>query len=454
MRRFLTSLTFLVLAACTTSETTRRAGPEIALPPMKTFTASAPRRTGKSNAQIARDFMDLTFTLENGEKMQRFTRFEGPVTVRVSGATPPSLKPDLDRLLARLRREAGIDIRRADKDRDASITIELVSRSRIQSAAPSAACFVRPNVSSWDEYRARRRDQDTYWTQLTERRRMAVFIPPDVSPQEIRDCLHEEISQALGPVNDLYRLTDSIFNDDNFNTVLTGFDMLILRAYYDPALKNGMSETEVETRLAGILNRLNPSGARSGSVLRSPEISDWDREIATATTSRAARIRRVSSAERAVLLASRFGPYDPRLAFSYYILGRLTVSEAPETALAALLEAGRIYRTRSDTDIQAAHVAMQIAAFHLSAGQAVAALRLVDGNLEAVRETEHAALLSLLLMVKAEALEILGREAQAKKVQSEALAWARYGFGSDKAVRDRADEILAISPRLRTGGPA
>ena len=50
---------------------------------------------------------------------------------------------------------------------------------------------------------------------------MAVFLPGDVSPQEIRDCLHEELAQALGPVNDLYRLTDSVFNDDNFNTVLT-----------------------------------------------------------------------------------------------------------------------------------------------------------------------------------------------------------------------------------------
>jgi len=34
------------------------------------------------------------------------------------------------------------------------------------------------------------------------------------SPQEVRDCLHEELAQALGPLNDLYRLPDSVFNDD------------------------------------------------------------------------------------------------------------------------------------------------------------------------------------------------------------------------------------------------
>jgi hypothetical protein len=65
---------------------------------------------------------------------------------------------------------------------------------------------------------------------------VAVFIPSDVSPQEVRDCLHEEVAQALGPLNDLYRLPDSVFNDDNFHAVLTGFDMLILRTYYDAEL--------------------------------------------------------------------------------------------------------------------------------------------------------------------------------------------------------------------------
>ena len=57
---------------------------------------------------------------------------------------------------------------------------------------------------------------------MRERQRVAVFLPADAAPQELRDCLHEEIAQALGPLNDLYRLPDSIFNDDNVHTVLTG----------------------------------------------------------------------------------------------------------------------------------------------------------------------------------------------------------------------------------------
>ncbi len=47
----------------------------------------------------------------------------------------------------------------------------------------------------------------------------------------MRDCLHEELAQALGPLNDLYRLSNSVFNDDNFHSVLTGFDMEMLRLH-------------------------------------------------------------------------------------------------------------------------------------------------------------------------------------------------------------------------------
>lgn len=76
-----------------------------------------------------------------------------------------------------------------------------------------------------------RRTPTVDWTKLERRDRAAVFVRFDVAPQEIRDCLHEELAQALGPLKDLYRLSDSVSNDDNIHAVLTSFDMLILRAY-------------------------------------------------------------------------------------------------------------------------------------------------------------------------------------------------------------------------------
>lgn len=439
----------MVLFGCTsTPETSRRMAPEFDLPPMKTFGSAAPSRPSLSNAEIARDYLDLVFQLENGENLPVFSRFEGPVTVRIDGKAPPTLTADLDQLLNRIRREAGIDISRISSG-EASITIAPIPRAQIQRAAPSAACFVRPNVSSWSEYRKRRNDPATYWTRLTERRRMAVFLPSDVSPQEIRDCLHEEIAQALGPVNDLYRLNDSIFNDDNFHTVLTGYDMLILKVHYDGALATGMPKGEVVQRLPGILQRLNPGGGAGGIAATRPAYGTWDRAIAQATDPRSSKSRRQGAAERAVNLAVAAGDESARLAFSYYVLGRLTLATDPDKALKAFLNAGRIYQGRKDTRIQEAHVALQIAAFQLSAGRGDIAEQLINQNLDVVRRSQHAALLSLMLLLKAEAIELQNRPQDAAQVQREALAWARYGFGDERTIRERASEIVAISPRTR-----
>ena len=173
--------------------------------------------------------MDLSFRMESGRPVTRLTRFEAPVTVRVTGDVPPSLTPDLRILLGRLRTEANIDISMTGAQ-TASITIEAIPRAVLNAAVPRAACFVVPRVSSWEEFKSVRRTPTVDWTTLERRDRAAVFVPSDVAPQEIRDCLHEELAQALGPLNDLYRLSDSVFNDDNIHAVLTGFDMLILRA--------------------------------------------------------------------------------------------------------------------------------------------------------------------------------------------------------------------------------
>ncbi|MEM6385014.1 MAG: DUF2927 domain-containing protein [Pseudomonadota bacterium] len=454
MKRLLLPV-LLLLAACSSEETTRLSAPDIVLPPMKTFARTAPTPPVYSNAQLARDFLDLTFTLENGDTVPVFTRFEGPITVRVLGEAPQTLGMDLDRLLERLRREARLDITRVGPEETATITVEPMPRRQIQQVAPSAACFVRPNVSSWEEYRKRRNDPTTFWNRLSERRSMAIFLPNNVSPQEVRDCLHEEIAQGLGPVNDIFRLSTSIFNDDNFHAVLTGYDMLMLRATYDRSLMSGMTRQQVAQRLPSVLARLNPRGGAGGIAPPPMQLGAWNRAIGQAISPRGSSTTKLTAARRAVGLAAKAGPSDPRLAFSYYVLGRQTLASDPASAMKAFLTAGTIYQNRRDSALQEAHVALQVAAFQLSAGQAKLAQQLIDQNLRTVRRAEHASLLSLMLLVKAEALELQGKSAEAARIQREALGYGRYGFGANSEVRERAAEIMAISPRNRqvAGGP-
>jgi len=449
MIRFVALLACLALLACTP-----RPVPEVPqrlavatepLPAMKVFGQYAAGRPQRSNAEMARDIMELEFQMESGRVLDRLTRFEQPVTVLLTGEVPPTAPGDLGRLLRRLRAEAGIRIE-AVSHGPAAITVEFLPRTRLQALVPQAACFVVPGVSSFSEYRRARRSERVDWVQLSTRERVAVFVPSDTAPQEVRDCLHEEIAQALGPLNDLYSLSDSVFNDDNFHTVLTGFDMLVLRVHYAPEMSDGMSKEAFAAALPGVLARLNPSGQRTAPPPLGPTPRDWVEAVETALGPGSSSATRRAAAQRAVAIAQSQGWSDARMAFSYFALGRLSLADEVEIAVTSLAEAARIYRGLPDAEIHAAHIDMQMAAFALSAGQPDQAIRLADHAIPVVTRAENAALLASLMMIKAEALEMTGQSAQAQALRLDSLGWARYGFGAEDQVRARMSEIAVLSP--------
>lgn len=443
--------TCALLSACTApgEMPERRAPSDVTLPAMKTFGGANAERPRRSNTDIARDFIDLSFQLESGRELPVFTRFETPITIRVLGAPPPTLNRDLDALLARFRREARIDISRVPADGPANITIEVITRRELNRAVPLAACFVVPRVTSWAEFRRNRRSSLLDWTTLQTRERMAIFMPGDVSPQEVRDCLHEEIAQAIGPLNDLYRLDDSVFNDDNFHTVLTGFDMLILRATYDDALLSGMTRDQVAARLPDILNRINPGGRSRESHPLGPTPRAWIDAMETALGPRTVPSRRRSSAKAAVAIAQEQGWTDVRLGFALFALGRLSLGAEPDLALASFLRSASLFESERPGSIQAAHVSMQLSAFALSAGDSDVTIAIVNRNIPVVSRAQNAALLATMLMVKAEALALQGKDEDAAIVRGDALGWARYGFASEAEVRQRLSEIQRLSPAAR-----
>jgi len=416
------------------------------LPEMKVFSGTRPEPPQRANRDILRDFLDLSFQMESGRALPYFSRFEGPVTVRLTGAPPATLVTDLDRLIGRLRTEAGLDIRRVTNG-DANITIEAVSRARIRRSVPTAACFVVPNVSRLAEYRQARRLSLTDWTQVRTRTKIAIFLPADSSPQEARDCLHEELAQALGPLNDLYRIADSVFNDDNVHAVLTGFDMLILRAYYSPELSPGMTRAEVAARLPAILGRLNPQGDRIASRDPTPTPRAWTEAIQTALGPGTRPAGRRAAAARALRIAEAEGLADHRRGFSHFALGKLLQAEDPEAAQAQFIAADQFYRRSPGTDLHRAHVAVQLASNALAEGRTDDALTLLDRYQGVAERHENAALLATLLMLRADALQIMGRAEAAHRVRLDSLGWARYGFGSGVEIPNARQRDLRSEPK-------
>jgi hypothetical protein len=277
------------------------------------------------------------------------------------------------------------------------------------------------------------------WAQVTRRERAAVFIPADTSPQEIRDCLHEELAQALGPLNDLYRLSDSVFNDDNFHSVLTGFDMDILRMTYSPSLQSGMSVEEVAARVG------------AAPVATAGAAGDWTRAIEAALGRNGSLASRQAAADRALALAQGAGWRDNRLAFSLFAVGRLATASDPVRAQEAFRGAAAIWAALPGGELQLAHVDMQVAVMALAGGLPEEAARLADRAIPVVRRHDNAALLATLLLIKAEAMEALGNPQAAAALRMDSAPYARYGFGPESMVRSRMRDIAAVADRAAKG---
>lgn len=430
---------------------TEAKGSGAAYPAIYNFAAASVTATSRPNAELVRDFLDLGFRMESGRALSHLSRFEGPITIKLAGAVPPTAQAEMTRLIGRFRSEARLDVNFAKPGVTPSIVVEFVPRAQMQRVVPLAACFVVPRVQSWEEYKSARNSPKVDWTTVIQRQHVAIFAPADGSPQEIRDCLNEEAAQAMGPLNDLYRLPDSVFNDDNFHSVLTGFDMLMLRLYNSPELSSGMNEAEAAKHLPGLLARYNPAGAHGTPSYRQIAPRSWVAEVERAFGPRGSNGQRLAAADRMVAIAMAQGWRDGRLAFSLYAKGRSLATTRPAEAVGVLAEAGRIYRTIPGAQIHAAHVDMQLAAIALAAGQSEQALAFTDRAIPVVKQAENASLLATLMLIKAEALDNQGRAAEARALRLDSLGWARYGFGSERQLRARMAEIASLGARGSRG---
>jgi len=449
--RVLALLCLSVLVACSTPaqvEAPARKSEPIAKPLTLNRFAPRPQPKGvaRSNREIAQDFLDLTFALETGKTLDQLLKFDGTIEVMLYGTLRQNFRPELTNLISRLRREAGVPILETSRPGDAEIHVHAITKRDIRRIFPGAACFIVPGVSSWDEFRNRGRlGLETRWSALQRLSVISVFLPVDSAPQDIRDCLHEEIAQALGPANDLYRLADSIFNDDNFHSVLTPFDMLILRTLYSPEIRAGMTRNEVAAVLPGLLNRLNPKGRGTGSRPRTTQDGLWKATIEKALNSRKPPRSRRANATRAVALAREMQPTDHRLGMSLLALGRIDY-KVNNGGASAFAESYLLHNTRfGKTDIRTAHSAVHIAVTALREEDYDRALQLANDHIDTARKAENAVVLSSLLAIRSEALFAQRKIALARNARLESLAWARYAYGdADGKIAQSERQLAAL----------
>ncbi len=445
IRRKLAPLALVALAGCAAPMTQEVSSVRFA-------PALAPTGVARSNADLAEDFLDLTFGLESGETFDHLLRYEGPVRIDLASASLAPYRGDLETLVARLRSEARLDVSITDDAARAQIRVEAVPGAQLSRVFPSAACFIVPGETSWRSFLRNRSEARRRWSSQKTLEGAAIFLPQDATPQDVRDCLHEEITQALGPANDLYRLPDSIWNDDNLHGIATPFDMLMLRVLYQPELHSGMTRDEVAAKLPALLRRENPKGRNIPRAARYPESRAWGSAIEIALSQRADRDDRVAAARLATQIAAEMRPVDHRLAVSLLTLGRLTLRDDKAVAARQFGDAyAASLRRFGAGDLRSAQSGIHVAAIALAAGDYDTVITLADLHAPTARNSQNAILLAGLLSLKAEAQLGRGEAEAARATRIDSLRWARYGFGDASGAFAREQAELSVPPAIGGG---
>ena len=399
---------------------------------------SADRSTGqgvlRSNSVMTQEFLDLVFMTETGNAVPELLKYNKEIRVSL-GPSLSQYRQDLEKILQTIRRGSGVDIRLANGG--AQIHIQQIPARVMNRNFPTAACVVASGVGSWAAFQ---RGESRRWSSQRQLGKSTIFIPDDAPPYIVRACLNEEIGQALGPVNDLYYVADTIFNDDNVHSRLTDFDLLMLRVLYDARLPAGIGRAAAGPIVERILQDINPDGRRAGS----PHIPNpqWQQHIVTAITGSNSRSTRATAAQQAVTAARRSG--DHRLAYSLLIYGRLKLGGAPHLAGPAFEESYDLLMDQlGPNNLRTALAAMHVAAMALATKQYQKTLDITTVALATARRHEDAVLVAGIQSIRALAFGALGLDDDAARARLDSLAQARYAFGADAERIALAQEQIA-----------
>lgn len=213
------------------------------------------------------EFAEMNGALVAGGGENTLHRWQGPMRVGLSfGASVPEAQRVADRAAVgeftrRLARVSGRPVVLTDRNPNHTLFIlnpeeRSVAGAAIRAAAPATSAAA---IRSVEQMRP-----DIYCTAFTFTvgqgaviDRAVSVIRGELTPKLRALCIHEELAQSMGLINDSPRARPSIFNDNEEFALLTRQDELMLKMLYDPRLKPGMTLAEarpiVEEIAAGLM---------------------------------------------------------------------------------------------------------------------------------------------------------------------------------------------------------
>ncbi len=234
-------------------------------------TERAPADAPFDNADLVRNFQRVAFHKEFGDDdgltiettPTRLVKWTGPITYRIVGdAATEGDRAEYAALMRRLESLTGL--RFVPVEDNPKITI-LIAYPELRLAFAQLTRERMGGMKLIEEW-AR---NDIYpcvgqisWTGDGDARdqRAIIAVKGETSGKLRTSCIHEELSQTLGLLNDDPEVRPSIFNDDQEFALLTAHDEYLLRILYDPRLRHGMTAEEGMPIVAEIVAEIGPGG--------------------------------------------------------------------------------------------------------------------------------------------------------------------------------------------------
>jgi hypothetical protein len=327
--------------------------------------------TAYDNASLARLFASLTHEVEWGAWRRHLLRYEVPIVVALEGQGVRGHLSFVDQFLGQLARNGGVEI--ASGAGPANLHIRLVDGPRFERLLPGAVCIVAQGDVSWDAFAADPQHYGAGTLLAAERiEQMTIFIPGNAPPYLVRNCLMEEVPQALGLANDLYGLGSSIFNDDAAHLWPTKLDYLMLRVLYTPEMVTGLDRQETEHRALAVLDRINPAGRAAPPLplLRQRSLGDWPVLIQKVFSRRTSERERREYVEAALVIVEAHAPRSAQHCHTLITAGRVLARAEPERALALFGRAREVCDSAHGTsDIRHARIELDSACALLRLGR-------------------------------------------------------------------------------------
>lgn len=439
--KLLVGLVGLIAACMPAGEAAAPSGVAAAQPAPRSVTVPAFPRLGAAlpaghtsydNASLAQLFLRLSHDMEWGARRRHLVRYEKPISVRLEGNGAENYARFLDAFLTQIVANSDVNITRGT--RPGNLHIRLVRGADFNDRLPTALCIVAQGNTSWRDFAADPEEYGARALLVMERiMQMTIFIPDTAAPFQVRNCLREEIPQALGLANDLFGLGPSIFNDDAAHLWPTKLDYLMLRVLYSPEMTSGLDRRATEARALGVLNRLNPEGnsAPPLPMLRQQALMDWSDQIQGIFSRTSSQREVIDHAQKALVIVEARAPMSAQHCHTLITAGRVLSRSEPARALRLFDRAQQVCdRAHGLSDIRLARIRLESACALLRLGRFDEVLSIVETVWPVLAAHGQDERLAALYSMQMDALSATEKSsAKASGVVQLAAEWNAYALG-------------------------